>query len=124
MDCTRTSKRFRSSKKASAEARRSTQAARSPTSIVTPSAVIVASATKRLRLPRIVRRMPLPKALGLLPRPTTRYHSISAMGLGLSLTVMLVTRPLLKRMRRSAMSARAALCVTMITVIFSERHMS
>ena len=95
---------------------------------MTPSAVIVARATKRFRLPRTVRRTSLENAVDMPPRAATslspRYHSISAMGLGSGFTVMSVTRPLLKRMRRSAMSARAALCVTMMTVMPSRRQVS
>ena len=89
-----------------------------------PSAVMVTIARKRLRLPRTVRRTPLANAeRAFRPAPMV-YHSISEMGLGAGFVVMDVTLPLLKRMSRSAMSASAALCVTITIVMPSRREVS
>ena len=52
------------------------------------------------------------------------YHSISSMGVGLAQVVISVTRPLLKRTRRSAMGASAALCVMSTTVMPEVWHVS
>ena len=81
--------------------------------MVTPRAQTAASATKRLRLPRTQRRTPTPKAergadVGL-PGFTHSPTTLSARwARGWGFTLIWVTRPLLKRMRRSAMGARAA----------------
>ena len=54
----------------------------------------------------------------------SRYHSMSAMGVGAWLRLISVTLPLLNRMRRSAMGASAELCVMMMTVMPSRRQVS
>ena len=65
-----------------------------------------------------------PNAGLLPPHDAPAYHSMSAMGTGRSFTCMSVTRPLLKRIRRSAMGASAELCVMMSTVMPSRRQVS
>ncbi len=127
--------------------RRSSQAALRPTSMVAPSAVITNSEMNRLRLPVMVRlmsvsemnRLRLPVMVRLMSVENAlgrrlgafsplisalAYHSICAMGTGEAFTCISVTRPLLKRIRRSAMGASAELCVMMSTVMPSRRQVS